>query len=177
MTDLPPTTTTFIKKLQDNQPEAWTRFRESYIPVIFALARKNTNSDAEALTISEGVITKIADSIGKFERRSNQRFRNYVRVVCLRHISDYLRKRERDAKKLDPQLFNKQFSELTLRRAIAITKQRSRHQDTSWELFHMRFEQKMSVADIAKAKAMKPETVQKTIRRIVLAVQKVLIEG
>ncbi len=175
--DNPPTTSTaFIEQLKDNQPAAWERFRELYIPVILALARENTESETDALALTEGVIEKVAAGMAKFERRPKQRFRNYVKVICLRHISDFLRKQKRKAKKLDPQLFDKQFSEMELRRAIAITKERSRLKDSSWELFHMRFEQKMSVAEIAKAKDLKTETVQKTIRRVVLAVQKSLTD-
>ena len=177
MTDPPSTTTTFIQKLQRNLPEGWERFRDMYIPVIYSLARQNTDSETDALAVTEDVIKKIVGSMDKFERRPNQRFRNYVKVICLRHISDFHRKQKSDANRLDPQLFGTQFSEMELHRAIAITKERSRLQESSWELFLMRFEQKLSVADIAAVKGAKPETVQKTIRRVVLAVQKVLTEG
>ena len=177
MNNPPSTSTTFIEQLQQNQPEGWQRFRNIYVPVIFALAREHTDSESEAFVVTEGVVEKVAGGMTKFKRRPNQRFRNYVKVICRRQISDFHRTKEREARKLDPQLFDKQFSNMELRRAIAIAKQRSRHQESSWELFQMRFEQKLSIAEIAKLKDIKPDTVQKTVRRVVLAVQKVLTEG
>lgn len=181
MQDLPTTTTTLIKALQANQPVGWKRFREYYVPFIYAIAKQNTSNRDEAGEVTQIIVSKIAEQMPTFDRERSgghdekrATFRGFVKTICYRQISSFYRQRHRDARKLAPKLFDKKYSELELRHAITIAKESSRRSASSWELFHMRFEQKLSVAEIAAAKGLNRETVQKTIRRAVLAVQKVL---
>lgn len=181
MQDLPTTTTTLIEALQANQSTGWKRFREHYVPFIFAIAMQNTSNRDEAGQVTQIIVSKIAEQMPTFERerhgeRGEKRatFRGFIKTICYRQINNFYRQRHRDARKLDPKLFDKRYSELELRHAITIAKQNSKRSASSWELFHMRFEQKLSVAEIAAAKKLNRETVQKTIRRAVLAIQKVL---
>ena len=174
MSNPPSTTTTFIQQLRANDAQGWERFRRHYIPLIYTLAKKYTVCEADAMTITDTVVEKIAAEVPAFKRMPGKKFRSFVKTICFRQISDLHRQRKRDAQKLDPRLFDKRFAELELRRAVTIAKQRGRILDTSWDLFDMRFEQKLSISEIAAAKGLKPASVQKTIRRAVLAVQKVL---
>ncbi len=168
------TTTTFVQKLKAAHPETWERFRNIYAPLIYALAKQYSKTEADARQITGNVIEVTMASIERFEPQQGKRFRNYVKTICFRQISDFHRQRERAAKKLDASLFDKRFSEFELRRAIAITKQQGRHSDANWKLFRLRFEDKLSIAQIADRQAIKPATAQKAIRRLVLAVQQVL---
>jgi len=168
------TTTTFIERLKAADPEAWDRFRQIYVPLIYSLAKQYSESEADSRQITGKVIDTTMAKIEQFERLEKKKFRNYVKTICFRQISDFHRQRERAAKKLDASLFDKRFSELELRRAIAIAKENGRQADASWEMFLLRFEGKLSIAEIAAKRGVNPATVQKTIRRITLAVQQVL---
>ena len=174
MWDHSTTTTTFVQKLLANDSRAWDRFREIYIPLIYALAKEYSSNESDARQITERIVEKTTAGLATFERKKRHGLRNFVKTICFRQISNFHRQQKRDAKKLDSKLFDKRFSELELRRAITIAKKRSRATEASWNLFHLRHEQKLSIKEIAAKKGVKPDTVQTTIRRLVIAVQRVL---
>lgn len=99
MTEFPKTRSTLLVQVRsaDNR-EAWEEFVLVYRPVIYRMARRRGLQDADALDVSQNVLTRIAGAIQRWEKRDEEtRFRHWLRRVAKNAILDALKGQPKDA--------------------------------------------------------------------------------
>src|SRR6059036_1716125 len=93
MTDFPPTRASLLLRLRDPRDDAaWTEFVDLYAPLIYGYARKQGLQDADAVDLSQEVISAVASAVGKLEydpRRGT--FRGWLFRVVQRKLSNWRR--------------------------------------------------------------------------------------
>jgi RNA polymerase sigma-70 factor (ECF subfamily) len=61
MATIPPTRASLLVRLRDPQDgAAWREFVDLYVPVIYAYARRQGLQDADAVDLSQGVLSAVA---------------------------------------------------------------------------------------------------------------------
>lgn len=93
MADIPPTRASLLLRLRNPQDEvAWTEFVEIYAPVIYGYARKRGLQDADAVDLSQEVISAVAGAVGKLDYDPRRGcFRSWLFTVVRRKLSSWRR--------------------------------------------------------------------------------------
>src|SRR5258706_12021873 len=80
MAEFPSTRASLLVRLRDPRDEAaWTEFVDLYVPVIYGYARKQGLQDADAVDLSQEVITAVADAVRRLDYdRQRGAFRNWL---------------------------------------------------------------------------------------------------
>jgi RNA polymerase sigma factor (sigma-70 family) len=164
------TSTSFIDGLKSDRKEAWRRFSRIHAPVVLAMCQNNIGDDRMVRMVFDDILERIHNRIGDFERTPGRRFRNYVRKIAWSRLNDFHRKQHRTKAKLDKNVFDEKYSELEVRRVINELRQTRRIADKSWQAFLLYYEKECSIDEIARRLVLKPDSVTRTIRRIVAAV-------
>ncbi len=174
MTERHTTTTTYLESLRRECPHAWDRFNRISFPVILKMCRDTLENEDEAIELTEAIIRRIGRRLVQFERRKGGRFRNYVWTVAYSRVRDHLRKKGREQKRIDRDLFNKRFQTYEIHRAIADLKASSRISQPSWQMFEMHYFKKLSNLEIAAVFNIKEDSVRRNVARVVAAIEKQL---
>jgi len=85
-----------LKNWDDN--DSWHEFFETYWRLIYDVARQAGFNDAEAKDVVQETIVSVAGQINDFRYDPTKgRFKNWVRLIARRRIADQLRKKYREA--------------------------------------------------------------------------------
>ncbi len=93
MAEIPSTRASLLVRLRDPHDEAaWTEFIELYAPLIYNYARKQGLQDADAVDLSQEVVSAVAAAVGRLEYDpSRGLFRNWLFKVVSRKLSNWRR--------------------------------------------------------------------------------------
>ena len=93
MAEIPPTRASLLVRLRDPQDEAaWTQFVDIYGPLIYGYARKQGLQDADAVDLSQEVLSAISGAAGRLEYDPQRgAFRSWLFTVVRRKLSNWRR--------------------------------------------------------------------------------------
>jgi RNA polymerase sigma-70 factor (ECF subfamily) len=93
MADIPPTRASLLVRLRDpHDHAAWTEFVDLYVPVIYGYARKQGLQDADAVDLSQEVITAVAGAVSRLEYDPQRgAFRSWLFTVVRRKLANWRR--------------------------------------------------------------------------------------
>lgn len=85
-----------IGKLHDPQNlDAWNEFASIYQPLIFRICRQKGLQYADATDVTQDVMSKVAEAIGKFDaEKPGATFRGWLYRVTRNVVIDFFRRRE-----------------------------------------------------------------------------------
>src|SRR5262245_20581946 len=93
MADIPPTRASLLVRLRDpRDADAWREFVDLYAPLIYHHARKQRLQDADAVDLSQEVISAVAGAVGRLEYDSSRgTFRSWLFTVVRHKLSNWRR--------------------------------------------------------------------------------------
>jgi RNA polymerase sigma factor (sigma-70 family) len=93
MAEIPPTRASLLVRLRDPRDEAaWTEFVDLYVPVIYGYARQQGLQDADAVDLSQEVLSAVAGAVGRLEYDPQRgAFRSWLFTVVRRRLANWRR--------------------------------------------------------------------------------------
>jgi RNA polymerase sigma-70 factor (ECF subfamily) len=93
MADIPATRASLLVRLRDPQDDAaWAEFVALYAPLLYGFARKQGLQDADAVDVSQEVVSAVAASVGRLEYDpARGAFRNWLLTVVRRKLANWRR--------------------------------------------------------------------------------------
>jgi RNA polymerase sigma factor (sigma-70 family) len=93
MAIIPPTRASLLVRLRDQRDEAaWREFVDLYVPVIYGYARRQGLQDADAVDLSQEVISAVAGAVGRLEYDPQRgAFRQWLFTLVRRKLSNWRR--------------------------------------------------------------------------------------
>src|SRR5262249_6983443 len=93
MAEIPPTRASLLVRLRDPRDEtAWREFIDLYAPLIYHYARKQGLQDADAVDLSQEVLSAVAGALGRLEYdRQRGTFRSWLFTIVRRRLSNWRR--------------------------------------------------------------------------------------
>ena len=93
---LPSLSTSLLDRVQQMQPEAWSRMVSVFTPIVYRWARQAGLSGSDAADVVQDVFIAIAKRIGSFQRqRSQGSFRSWLATITRNRIRDSFRQQQR----------------------------------------------------------------------------------
>ncbi len=94
MTSTPETRYSLLGKLRNSQDaEAWTEFASIYQPLILRVAIRRGLQHADAIDVTQEVLTRVAAAIDSFQVGPNANFRGWLYRLTRNLVIDFLRRR------------------------------------------------------------------------------------
>ena len=190
------TSTTFLVRLQDQDPEAWKDFTEIYAPLIkfWCRLRKDELTHAERQDILQEVLQSVLLSIKNFDYTHAERsFRGWLRRITKLRICDHLREKVKDGQvsrlgsdsnclniavlspetpepddAIDPE---EEAGERVVLLRQVLRRIRPEFRENSWEVFRLLFVAEKNSAEAAEMMEMTPEAVRQIRSRILRRIQ------
>ena len=181
------TSTTFLVRLQDQDPAAWREFTEIYAPLIkyWCRQRKDALTHAERQDILQEVLQSVSLSIKKFDHTREERsFRGWLRRITKCRIGDFFREKAKDGQitrlagdsdywdipldEIDPE------EETGERRVVlrqVLKRIRPEFQEKTWEVFQLLFVAEKASAEVAEMMGMTGMAVRQVRSRILRRIQ------
>jgi RNA polymerase sigma-70 factor (ECF subfamily) len=96
MVEIPQTRVSLLVRLRDRRDEcAWKEFVDLYVPVIYGYARRQGLQDADAVDLSQEVISAVASSLCRLEYDPERgSFRGWLFTLVRRKLSNFRRDRK-----------------------------------------------------------------------------------
>ncbi len=92
--DEPRTSLSLSAQVRDLQnASAWRRFLEQYEPIIFGWAQRSGLQQTDAQDLTQDVLTKLCQSLPRFEYDSSKRFRDWLATIFKNALRDRWRRR------------------------------------------------------------------------------------
>src|SRR5271169_167794 len=93
MAEIPTTRASLLVRLRDPRDQAaWREFVDLYAPLIYNYARKQGLQDADAVDLSQEVISAVAGAVGQLDYDpARGSFRNYLFTVLWRKLLNWRR--------------------------------------------------------------------------------------
>ena len=93
MAEIPPTRPSLLVRLRDPRDEAaWREFVDLYAPLIYHHARRQGLQDADAVDLSQEVISAVAGAVGRLDYDPQRgSFRSWLFTVLRRKLSNWRR--------------------------------------------------------------------------------------
>src|SRR5438067_13267951 len=93
MAEIPRTRASLLVRLRDPRDEAaWTEFVNLYAPLIYGYLRKQGLQDADAVDLSQEVISAVAGAVGRLDYDPHRgTFRTWLFTVVRRKLSNWRR--------------------------------------------------------------------------------------
>ncbi len=93
MAEIPPTRASLLLRLRDPRDQAaWSEFVDLYAPLIYNYARKQGLQDADAVDLSQDVLSAVAGAIGQLDYDPGRgSFRNWLFTVVWRKLLNWRR--------------------------------------------------------------------------------------
>lgn len=102
MSDQYQTRQTLIQRLKDGQDEqSWEEFLRIYRPYVYTVIRNMNISEDDADDIVQQVLLKVWKNVGEIDADPNKRFRTWLSRIAKNCVKDFIRKRVRDAERLE----------------------------------------------------------------------------
>jgi RNA polymerase sigma factor (sigma-70 family) len=169
------TSTEFLTALKQQNADAWERFFQIHVPIIRQMCRRRIGDTNDADDVVNTTINRLLVYIPRFQRQPDHLFRNYVRATAWSQIQQYFRNRKRELRHQTPKpIFGSQYSHREIVESIRIVRQHRRFGASSWQAFEMFVFDIPCYQTISERLQQKPDTVSKSIRRIVAAVEQEL---
>ncbi|HEY5654118.1 MAG TPA: RNA polymerase sigma factor [Pontiella sp.] len=100
--DLYQTRATLIERVQNQQDEkSWEEFVHIYRRYIYAIIRSMNISEHDAEDILQQVLLKLWNSLPEMNCGKIKRFRSWLSTITKNCVTDFIRKRTRDANRLE----------------------------------------------------------------------------
>ena len=96
------TRATLIQRVQNQQDEqSWAEFVEIYRRYIYAIIRSMNISEHDTEDILQQVLINLWNSLPKMDYQKIKRFRSWLSTVTKNCVTDFIRKRTREANRLE----------------------------------------------------------------------------
>ncbi len=96
MNQSPSISSQFLLRLREMQSPAWSRFVETFSPVVYGWCRKSGLTGHDAADVVQDVFATISSKIHQFDReRPNASFRAWMATITRTKLADYFRRRSR----------------------------------------------------------------------------------
>ena len=96
------TRATLIQRVQNQQDEqSWAEFVEIYRRYIYAIIRSMNISEHDTEDILQQVLINLWNSLPKMDCQKIKRFRSWLSTVTKNCVTDFIRKRTREANRLE----------------------------------------------------------------------------
>ena len=96
------TRATLIQRVQNQQDEqSWAEFVEVYRRYIYAIIRSMNISEHDTEDILQQVLINLWNSLPKMDCQKIKRFRSWLSTVTKNCVTDFIRKRTREANRLE----------------------------------------------------------------------------
>lgn len=96
------TRATLIQRVQNQQDEqSWAEFVEVYRRYIYAIIRSMNISEHDTEDILQQVLINLWNSLPKMDYQKIKRFRSWLSTVTKNCVTDFIRKRTREANRLE----------------------------------------------------------------------------
>jgi RNA polymerase sigma-70 factor (ECF subfamily) len=144
--------------------EAWRRFFEAYLPVVYHLARRKGLQDADASDVAQEVMIRVARAIRGFEYSPERgRFRDWLYRVTSNAVASHHRGDRREARGVggedgdaniqlaaaapDAEWID-EFNQQVLR--VALERTRPHFQPATWRAFELAYFDRRPAAEVAR---------------------------
>ncbi len=98
MTEFPQTRATLLADVKSPENRrAWDEFVVLYRPAIYRMARRRGLQDADAQDVTQNVLVRIAEAIGRYEQQPGTKFRHWLRRVAKNAILNAMAQMPKDA--------------------------------------------------------------------------------
>lgn len=102
MDDYEKTRVTLLQRIRaENDEQPWEEFIDIYSPFIYAVIRKMNISQHDAEDLTQHVLLLLWKKLPGMDLAGINKFRNWIAAVTKNAVIDYIRKRSRDADKLE----------------------------------------------------------------------------
>jgi RNA polymerase sigma-70 factor (ECF subfamily) len=89
------TSSSLIRRVRDNDPDAWARLAKLYGPLAFGWCKQAGLQSADIADIVQNVFTSVYKNIGRFRNDSpTDSFRGWLWTITRNEVRMYLRRRE-----------------------------------------------------------------------------------
>ena len=182
MSETPKTRASLILRLrQPDDQLAWDEFIEIYQPLVFRLARSKGLQEADALDLTQDVLTRVAKAVNQFDPDEAGTFRGWISRITRNLVIDFLRSKQRRQLTADdtsvrqiieslPTEEDSRWFDLEHRRQVfswAAEKIKSEFQDSTWNAFWRTAVQQHSVKAVAADLGLSPGAVYIARSRVI----------
>ena len=89
----PTVSSLFLSGIQEMKPEAWSRFVNTFGPVVYRWCQTSGVADADRPDLVQEVFAAVTRGVGQFERQKEQgSFRSWLATITRNKVRDYFRK-------------------------------------------------------------------------------------
>lgn len=182
MTEPPKTRASLILRLRHSDDQvAWSEFVEIYQPLIFRLARRKGLQEADALDLTQDVMTRVAKAIRQFDPHGAGTFRGWISRITRNLAIDFLRSKHRRQVTADdssirqmientPSIEDSRWFDVEHRRQVfawAAGKIKHEFQDSTWNAFWETAVQQVPVKQVAESMGLSPGAVYIARSRVI----------
>lgn len=103
-----------IRLRDDRDDEAWSRFAETYIPIVHGFVSRQGLQDSDAVEITQDVMMAVSSGIRKFEHRAEIEgsFRRWLFTIVRNRLRDFWRKERRQVRGTGDTIANQILNQL-----------------------------------------------------------------
>lgn len=163
--ELPSLSTSLLDQIQQMQPDAWARVVTVFSPIVYRWCRQSGLSADDATDVVQEVFSKVARSIGRFERQKAEgSFRSWLATITRNCVRDHHRRRHRQPEatggtaallrmnqleeSLDHSISESNLSDALPRRVLDLVE--SEFEPTTWRAFWLTTVDGKSAGDVAR---------------------------
>ena len=164
MQNLETTISSLIRAVGAGNEEAVEKFKAIYVPSILSYCRRYCIDEATAQAATLETVKSMIQKTETFDRKKHRSFRAYLFRVVNSKTAD--QKRMAFAKeKRDERDWAKRLNQDLVRQALAKAKRESNISKSSWEQFHLHYEQGWTREAIAEKFGIETDSVRRSLLR------------
>ena len=97
--ELPTISSTLLQRVQQMQPDAWSRLVEVFGPIVYRWCRQSGLPGHDATDVVQEVFASVSRGVGNFHRsQADQSFRNWLATITRNRVRDYYRRQAKRPK-------------------------------------------------------------------------------
>ena len=164
MVHFPDTRDSLIQRVGDHaDAEAWEDFVRIYRPAIYRIGRSRGLSEADAQDMAQQVLLSVATNVGKWEKRSGIRFRNWLSRITRNATLKFLTRAPKDRAaggtsvlnqlNAEPAATDEDLVDLEFRRQVfleAAEMVKGKVHPESWTVFELSVLQEVPIDEVAE---------------------------
>ena len=94
--ELPSLSSSLLMRVQEMQPEAWSRLTSVFSPIVYRWSRESGLNGADSADVVQEVFVAVARNIPSFERKKNKAsFRSWLATITRNKVRDRFRQIQR----------------------------------------------------------------------------------
>ncbi len=181
MSQSPSLSSEFLLRLGELDSPAWTRFVETFSPVVYAWCRKSGLTGHDAADVVQDVFATISSKIHQFDRhRAGASFRAWMATITRTKLADFYRRRARHPQaqggtdalnwlQAVPDFDNDQSSASAL--AVTVTQRvlaliREEFEPQTWEAFRLTAIENVPAGEVAQRLSLRVSSVYQARCRV-----------